>query len=368
MNIQFVDVQKQYQTYKKELDEAIHSVLNKSNYILGEEVHQFEKEFAAYCQTKHCIAVASGTDALFLALKALDIGPGDEVITVANTFIASVITISMSGATPVLVDMDPQTYNIDVTTIEKKITKKTKAIMPVHLYGQPADMDALKKIAKKHKLYIIEDACQAHGARYKGKRVGGIADIAAFSFYPGKNLGAYGDGGALTTNDNKLAEKLYLLRNYGQKVKYHHLIKGYNSRLDTIQAAVLRTKLKHLDTWNKKRREHAEQYDSLLSELGMVTPHVLPQTEHVYHLYVIQVQKRDKLIEYLGKHGISALIHYPVPVHLQKAYKELGYKEGDFPITEAFTKNIVSLPMFAELEKKEIEYICEKIKDFYQKK
>ncbi len=366
MKIEFVDLQKQYQTYKPEFDEAIHAVLNKSNYILGEEVEKFEKDFATYCETKHCIGVASGTDALFLILKALEIGHGDEVITVSNTFIASALTISMAGATPVFVEMDEKTYNIDPQAIEAKITAKTKAIMPVHLYGQPAAMEELQAIAKKHNLYIVEDACQGHGSRYKGKRVGGIGNAAAFSFYPGKNLGAYGDGGAITTNDDDLAFKMRMLRNYGQKVKYHHLMKGFNSRLDTIQAAVLNVKLKYLDQWNSRRREIAQKYTELLSPLGIKTPFVSPDCEHIFHIYLIQVEKRDELMKYLGTQGITALIHYPVPIHMQEAYKELGYKKGDFPKTETYSEKILSLPMFAELTDEEVEYICSKIKEFYQ--
>lgn len=366
MKINFVDIQKQYQNYKEEIDEAIHGVLNKSNYILGDEVEKFEEEFANYCETKYCIGVASGTDALFLSLKTLGIGPGDEVITVPNTFIATVLAISMVGAKPVFTEMDSETYNIDVSKIEEKITSKTKAILPVHLYGQPADIDPILEIAKKYNLFVIEDACQSHGAKYKGRRAGSLGDVAAFSFYPGKNLGAYGDGGAITINNEDLAEKIKILRNYGQKVKYHHLIKGFNSRLDTIQAAILRVKLKYLDEWNQKRRENAQKYNQLLSDLDIVLPKELENTESVYHLYVIQTEKRDKLLEYLTEKEISVGIHYPIPIHLQPAYKDLDYKEGDFPVTEEYCKKIVSLPMFPELTTENIKYICEQIKRFYE--
>lgn len=367
MKINFVDIQKQYKTHKKEFDFAIQQVLDRSDFILGKDVELFEKEFADYCNSKYCIGVASGTDALFLILKALAIGPGDEVITVANTFIATALTISMVGAKPVLVDMDSHTYNIDVNAIEKAITKRTKAIMPVHLYGQPADMSKINAIAKKYKLVVVEDACQAHGALYKGKKAGSLGKVAAFSFYPGKNLGAYGDGGAITTSDKVLAEKIRMLRNYGSLKKYYHIMKGYNSRLDTIQAAVLRVKLRHLDTWNKRRREIAARYSKGMNSLGLVIPTSLKSAESVFHIYLIQAEKRDELIQYLGENGITALIHYPVPIHLQQAYVDLGYKLGDFPKTEEYVKKIVSLPMYPEMSNIEVDYVIEKVKDFCKK-
>jgi dTDP-4-amino-4,6-dideoxygalactose transaminase len=366
MKINFVDIQKQYKVYEKEIDTAIKKVLDKGDFILGEEVSLFEKEFAKFCETKYCFGVASGTDALFISLKALDIGTGDEVITAANTFIATTLAISMAGAKPVLVDMDPKTYNIDVTKIEAKITKKTKAIIPVHLYGQSADMDPIMKIAKKHNLKVLEDAAQAHGARYKGKRAGSLGDIAAFSFYPGKNLGAYGDGGAITTNNKKHAEKIFLLRNWGMKVKYHHLVKGYNSRLDTLQAAVLRVKLQYLENWNKRRQVIADTYNKLFSGSEFITPYILKGADPIYHVYLIQVSKRDELLEFLKQNGISAGIHYPIPLHLQKANKELGYKKGDFPETERYCKKIISLPIYPELTNAEVEYITMKVKEFYR--
>ncbi len=364
MKVNFVDLQKQYQDHKQELDAAALEVFTKCNFILGNQVEEFETNFAAFCETAHAIGVASGTDALVLALKALDIGPGDEVITVPNTYIATALAISLVGATPVFVDINPQTYNIDTNKIEAAINPRTKAIVPVHLYGQPADMDPIAAIAKEYKLYVIEDACQAHGARYKGKRVGGLGDIAAFSFYPGKNLGAYGDGGAITTNNMKLAEKLKLLRNYGQKVKYHHLIKGHNSRLDTVQAAILNVKLKYLEEWNRKRREHALKYKRLLKEKNLVKPYELPSTEPVYHLYVIQIAKRNELLKYFAEKEISAGIHYPVPIHLQPAYTELGYARGSFPHTETYAEKIISLPMFSELTDDQIEFVCNELANF----
>lgn len=366
MNINFVDLKKQYKSIKNEVDSAIQNVLDRTDFILGEDVTLFEKEYAKYCGVKYCIGVSSGCDALMLSLKALGVQEGDEVITVANTFIASALTISMVGAIPVLVDMDLDTFNIDVNQIEAKITKKTKAILPVHLYGQPVDMDSIMKIAKKHNLFVIEDACQAHGAKYIGQRAGSIGDVSAFSFYPGKNLGAYGDGGAVTTNDPEIAEKILILRNYGSKKKYHHLVKGYNFRLDTVQAAVLRVKLRYLDAWNDRRREIAAMYTKGLE--GIVkTPTVLDGVEPIYHLYVIEVEKREKLQEFLKEKGVTTLIHYPIPIHLQPAYAELGYKKGDFPLTDRSSERILSLPMYAELSNEEIKYITNSIKQFYKK-
>jgi dTDP-4-amino-4,6-dideoxygalactose transaminase len=365
MNINLVDIQKQYKEHEEEIDAAIKKVTTKGDFILGEDVRLFEEEFAQFCGTKYCVGVASGTDALFFALKGLEIGQGDEVITAANTYIATTLAISMTGAKPILVDMDPLTYNIDTTQIEKKITKKTKVIIPVHLYGQPADMDPIKKLAKKYNLKILEDSAQAQGATYKGKRTGGLGDIAGFSFYPGKNIGAFGDAGAITTNNKHLADKIRLLRNWGMKVKYYHEIKGYNSRLDTIQAAILRVKLKYLDQWNRRRRAIAAKYDSLFQDTVFITPHMLASVESVYHVYLIQVSKRDELLDYLKKNGIHAGIHYPIPLHLQKANKDLGYKKGDFPNTEKYSKKIISLPIYPELTDEEIEYIASKVKKFY---
>ena len=367
MNIKFVDLQKAYQSHKAEIDDGIKRVLSRNDFILGADVEKFEKEFAEYIGVKYCVGVACGTDALFLALKALGVGLGDEVITVANSYIATALSISMTGATPVFVDMDQKTYNINPDQIEKKITKKTKGILPVHLYGQTAEMDKIKKIAAKHGLWVLEDACQAHGAQYKGIKAGALGDIAAFSFYPGKNLGAFGDAGAVTTNDADLAQKIRMLRNYGQKVKYFHLMKGYNSRLDTIQATVLRVKLKYLDKGNEKRRKIASLYDKYLKNSGVVTPYISEDSLSVYHIYPIQSGKRDDLLNFLVKNGIGAQIHYPIPIHLQEAYKELGYKMGDFPVCEAFAKRIISLPMYPQLTEKEIKYVADKIKDFVKK-
>jgi len=361
MKVPFVDLVAQYNSIKTPVEEAMFNVVRSSAFILGPDVKQFEAEFATFCEAEHAIGVDSGTSALELALRAFEIGPGDEVITAANTFIATVLAISYVGAKPVLVDVDPLTYNIDPTQITKAITKKTKAIIPVHLYGQPVDMDPIMEIAKKHSLFVIEDACQAHGSRYKGKRAGSIGHAAAFSFYPSKNLGAYGDGGIITTNDAKIAESIRMLRNYGEKAKYHHDLQGYNRRLDTIQAAVLRVKLPHLDAWNANRRRHADMYDELFTGSNLVIPTVASFAEPVWHLYVIQVDDRDNIRNKLGERGVSTGIHYPIPIHLQKAYQNLGYKNGDFPVTEKLADRILSLPMYAELTPDMVKYTVDSV-------
>ena len=369
MKIDFVDLRRQYQSHKKELDFAIQKMLNNADYILGEELKNFEREFAEFCGVKYCVGVASGTDALILSLKALGIQPGDEVITVPNSFVATALCVSTLGAKPVFVDINPDTYNIDISKIEEKITSRTKVIIPVHLYGQPADMDPIKKIAEKYNLRILEDACQAHGAKYRGIKVGGLGDIAAFSFFPGKNLGAYGDGGAIVTNNQEFAERALMYRMYGGKERDRYLIKGgVNSRLDAIQAAILRVKLKYLDGWNAARRKNAKLYSELLKESDVVVPTTLDYVEPVFHLYVIRNKKRDRLMEHLRYKQISVLVHYPVPIHLQPAYKELGYKKGDFPVTEAAAEEILSLPVFPELEEKEIEYVVSSIQEYKNKK
>lgn len=367
MRVNFVDLKEQYKTIKNDILRAITSVLEDTQFVLGSRVKEFEEKFAAYSQTKYGVGVASGTDAIFLALKSLDIGPGDEVITAANTFMATVLAISYAGATPVLIDNDPVSYNIDPTNIEAAINSKTKAIIPVHLYGQMADMDAIMRIAKKHDLKIIEDACQAHGAEYKGHKAGSIGDMGCFSFYPSKNLGAYGDGGMVMTDDEHLYEKLMMLRDYGQSKKYHHEMKGFNSRLDSMQAAVLLAKLPHLDEWNDKRRRWAKSYNIFLSELDVVTPVEGEGYRHIYHLYVIRTKMRDEMLQYLNSKEIICGIHYPIPVHLQKAYKDLPYKKGDFPITEKYTQEILSLPMFPELKEEQIRYVVGVIKEFLAK-
>lgn len=363
--IPLVDLKKQYQSIKEEVDKAISRVLTNADFVLGGEVDLFEKEFAAYIGTKYAVGVDSGISALELGMRALGIGPGDEVLTPVNSFIASSSAISFTGATPVLVECDPKTYNIDLADAEKRITKKTKAIMPVHLYGQVANMDKVLSFAKKHKLLIIEDACQAHGARFKEKRAGSFGDFGAFSFYPGKNLGAYGDGGIITTNNKKVHDTVKMMRNYGQKEKYNHVFLAWNKRLDNLQAAILRVKLRHLDSWNSLRKKHAKHYTKLLGDL-VETPYEEVGSEHVYHLYVIKTKKRDALLQYLHSKDIGAGIHYPIPIHLQTAYKGLGFRVGDFPLTEKYAKEILSLPMHPELAGKDIEKICGLIKKFFE--
>ncbi|CUS03412.2 Pleiotropic regulatory protein [Candidatus Promineifilum breve] len=364
MEIPFVDLRSQYRQIQQEVDPAVLAVMQRGDFILGGAVTEFEREFAAYCGVAHCVGVDSGYSALELIVRAYDIGPGDEVITAANTFIATTLAISNAGATPVLVDCDPLTYNIDATQIEAAITPRTKAIMPVHLYGQMADMDAIRAIARKHNLLVFEDAAQASGARYKGRMAGSLGDAAGFSFYPGKNLGAYGDGGAVTTNDPAIAEKIRLLRNIGQKVKYYHEVKGFNNRLDTIQAAVLRVKLPHLNDWNAGRRRAAATYAALLADLPLVTPTTADYAEHIFHLYVIRMADRDALMEELKGKGIASGLHYPIPIHLQPAYAELGYRRGDFPVTEAYAEEIVSLPIFPELDDEKVAYVAEAVRAF----
>jgi dTDP-4-amino-4,6-dideoxygalactose transaminase len=356
-HIPFVDLQAQYQNIKADVDAAVARVMARGDFILGEDVQLFEQEFAAFCKSPHCVALANGTEALQLALLACGVGPGDEVITTSHTFIASVLAITQAGARPVLVDCEPRFGTIDLDQVESVVTPRTKALLPVHLYGQPADMDPLLEIAQRHNLTVIEDACQAHGADYKGRRCGTLGDIAAFSFYPGKNLGACGDGGAITTTRPQLAERVRLLRNYGQRVKYEHLCKGFNCRLDTVQAAVLRIKLRHLETWNKSRQRAAATYDRLLGGSPVQIPAVAPYATHVFHLYVIQTEHRARLQSALDAARISHGIHYPVPVHLQPAYADLGYRAGSFPVAEAMARRVLSLPMYPELADSQIERV-----------
>jgi dTDP-4-amino-4,6-dideoxygalactose transaminase len=365
MKVPFVDLQAEYQAIKEDIDTAIAGVLNRSDYVLGQAVKDFEAAFAQYCEADHAIGVDSGYSALELILQAFNIGPGDEVITAASTFIATTLAISNCGARPVLVDMDAETYNLDPDLLEAAITPATKAIIAVHLYGQPADMDAIVAVARRHGLRVIEDACQAHGARYKGRRTGGLGDAAAYSFYPSKNLGAYGDGGMVVTNDAQVAEQVRLLRNLGQSVKYYHQVKGYNHRLDTIQAAILCAKLPHLDKGNASRRETADHFNKLLADVPMVTPVTPEWAEPVYHLYVIQVEDREALQAHLSEAGVATGIHYPIPIHLQPAYAELGYKQGDFPVTERAADRILSLPMYPGMSYEAIVYTVDAIKSFF---
>jgi dTDP-4-amino-4,6-dideoxygalactose transaminase len=361
--VPFVDLSAQYQVIKGEVDAAIASVINTTAFILGPEVRKFEEEFAQFCEAKFAVGVDSGTSAIEMIMRAYGIGPGDEVIVPANTFIATALGVTYTGARPVFVEPN-ETYNIDPNRIEAAITKHTKAIMPVHLYGQPVDMDPIMAIARKHDLLVIEDACQAHGARYKGKRTGSIGHAAAFSFYPGKNLGAYGDGGAITTNDEQIAASLRRLRDYGQSEKYHHDTLGYNRRLDSIQAAILRVKLKYLDSWNQARRDHANYYKKILTGSNYVLPGVPSYAEPVWHLFVVQTDFRETLMKHLSEQGISTGIHYPIPIHMQGSYRELGHKSGDFPITEKISQKIISLPMYAELNNEMIDFVAKNLLNY----
>jgi len=365
MKVNVLGLNKQHEEIKNEINEAIQRVIASGAYVFGEDVSFFEHEFAKYCDVKYGIGVNSGTDALFLACLACNIGKGDEVITVPYTYIATTLAISMTGAKPVFVDIDEATYNIDVSKIEKRITKNTKAILVVHLYGHPVDMDPVIEISKKFNLKVIEDSAQAHGALYKNKKVGGLGDMSCFSFYPTKNLGAFGDGGCALTNNEAIKEKLLLLRDYGRKDRYEHVIKGYNSRLDTIQAAVLRVKLKYLDKWNEKRRKNAALYTKLFKEKKIDICLAKEETyaKSVFHQYTVRVKNRKKVIESLQDKGIRTLIHYPIPIHLQACYKELNYKKGDFPVSEKCCSEILSLPMYPELEEKEIGYVVEALRE-----
>lgn len=364
MKVPFVDLQTQFQDIRSEVLPKMEEVMRNSSFILGEDVSRFEDEFAEFCGVDHCVGVGSGCDALMWALKATGIGPGDEVITVANTYIATVLAISAVGATPVLVDCLEDTYEVDPDAVSRVITDRTRAILPVHLYGHPAEMDSLLSIAKEHDLIVIEDAAQAHGAEYRGTRCGSMGLVGCFSFYPGKNLGAYGDGGAIVTNDGTIAEKIRQLRNYGQSRKYHHDVIGWNSRLDTLQAVVLRAKLTHLTEWNNARHHSAELYCRLLKDLPVVLPIEISDCRHVYHLFVIRHNRRDELMASLASQGVYCGIHYPIPIHLQSAYASLGYPKGSFPITERISDEILSLPMFPELQPGQVEYVCKCIREF----
>lgn len=365
MNIPYLDLGAQYESIKEEIDTAIADVIRRNAYVLGPAVAEFEQAYALYCETKHCIGINNGTNALLLALKALDIGEGDEVLTAANTFIATAAAIAHAGAKPVLVDVDPTTRNIDPNQIEAAITNKTRVIMPVHLYGRPAPMADILAIASKHNLEVIEDAAQAHGARSKGKRVGSLGRLAGFSFYPGKNLGAYGEGGAVTTSDDRLAEQLRRLRDHGSNKKYHHDMLGYNARLEGIQGAVLGVKLKHLERWSKRRREIAARYNELLRDLPITTPDIPTDDDHVFHLYVIETDRRDQLQQFLGDHGVPTIIHYPIPIHRQQAFASLGHGKGDFPVTEQLCERILSLPIYPEMTDEQVQYVAEQTGAFF---
>jgi len=370
--VPFIDLTRQYKAIEEEILSATKRVFEKGRFILGEEVSTFEEEFARYCGVRYGVGVNSGTDALYLALRAAGIGEGDEVVTVANSFIASALAISFSGAKPIFFDIEPETYNLDPNALEHLLKKqrttgkrqRIKAILPVHLYGHPAQMDTIMEVAHRYHLDVIEDACQAHGAEFKNKKVGSFGAMGCFSFYPTKNLGGSGDGGMVITDDKKLYEKLRLLRCYGEKKKYEHILQGGNSRLDEIQAAILRVKLRYLDKWNDQRRAKALIYKRKVEGSGVICPIEKEGARHVYHLFVIRSKKRNGLQASLKERGIDTLIHYPIPIHLQKAYKDLGYKRGDLPMTEQYSREVLSLPFFPEMTESEIEEVSIKIKTF----
>ncbi|MDO8675076.1 MAG: DegT/DnrJ/EryC1/StrS family aminotransferase [Candidatus Omnitrophota bacterium] len=363
MSVPFVDFKEQNRMIRGEVDAGFMKVFEKGDFILGEEAQTFEKSFAKYCDAAYGVGVNSGTDALYLALSALDIREGDEVIVPTHTFIATALCVSFAGAKAVFADIEPDTYNIDPKSFERAITPRTKAVIPVHIYGQPADMDEITAIARKHGIKIVEDAAQAHGSRYKGKRAGSLGDVAGFSFYPTKGLGACGDAGMIVTNDRAIYEKALMLRDYGRKGRYEHKIKGHNSRLDTIQAVVLNAKLKHLDAWNALRAKIAARYAELLKPLKVVTPVTKSDRTHVFQTYAVRVPNRDKVVERMNAKGVSVLIHYPIPLHLQEAYAELGHVQGDFPVAEKVSSDIMSLPMFPHMTGEQVEAVVAALKE-----
>ena len=363
MNVPFVDFREQYHAIKDKIDAGLKKVFEDGSFILGPQEKAFEGDFARYCNAPYAVGVNSGTDALYLALQAIDIGPGDEVILPSFTFIATALCVSCTGARPVFVDVEEQTCNIDPARFQAAVTEKTKAVIPVHIYGQPADMNEINAIAKKHNITVIEDACQAHGSTYNGKKAGSLGDIACFSFYPTKSLGAFGDGGMVVTSNKNVYEKVLMLRDYGRTGRYDHKIKGHNSRLDTVQAVVLAAKLPLLDQWNKMRNDVALHYGKLLKNTeGVVTPILKKDRTHVYQTYAVRLQNRDKICDAMQTKGIGVLIHYPIPLHLQEAYADLGYQRGDFPVSEKIAREILSLPMFPHMKKDQVEYVCENLK------
>ncbi len=364
MKIPLVDLKAQYESIKEKIDAAIRRVLENSSFILGKEVEVFEESFAHYCGARFSVGTNSGTSALHLALLALGIKEGDEVLTVSQTFVATLEAICLVGARPVFIDIDQKTYCMDPAKIEGAITNKTKAILPVHLYGHPADMDPILAIAKKRKLYVVEDACQAHGALYKGKRVGSLGNVACFSFYPGKNLGAYGEGGAVTTNDENIAIQIKKLRNHGGLEKYSHEFVGFNARLEALQAAILGAKLPYLDRWNELRRQHAREYSSALKNSRLKLPEVASYAESVFHLYVVRTPERERLHAHLNQKGIGSLIHYPRPNHLVECYKNFGGGKGSLPVTEKICSEVLSLPLYPELTREQIQTVVEAVDSF----
>lgn len=358
VKVPFLDLAAQVRSIRPEIDAAIGRILDTTQFVLGEEVAAFEREFAAYGGAAHGVAVNSGTSALHLALLAAGVGPGDEVITVPNTFVATVAAVRYTGARAVLVDVDPERYTMDPARVEAAITPRTKALLPVHLYGQPADMDPIVEIARRRGLVVIEDAAQAHGARYRGRPVGSLGDLACFSFYPGKNLGAYGEGGMVLTSDEGWARKIRMLRDWGQDRKYNHLLPGYNYRMEGIQGAILRVKLRHLERWTEARRAHAARYRELLAGCGVELPSEAPDARHVWHVYAVRARERDAVMKALGEQGIQTGIHYPIPVHLQPAYADPAYARGSFPLAERAADEVTSLPMFPELTEEQLQLVA----------
>ncbi|MBN4065742.1 DegT/DnrJ/EryC1/StrS family aminotransferase [Candidatus Amoebophilus asiaticus] len=367
MKVPFLDLKANYKPIKEEILTEINDVLDNTAYVLGPKVQNFEQEFAKAHDVKHCFGVSSGTAGNHLALWVLGVGPGDEVIIPANTFIATVWGATLCGAKPVFVDCESNSYNIDPAKIEAAITDRTKAIVAVHLYGQPADMDTLKEIAKRKNIYLVEDAAQAHLAEYNGQKVGGLGDIASFSFYPGKNLGAYGEGGAVTTNNDELAEKIRMIRDQGQSQKYYHDVYGHNYRMEAIQGAILGVKFNYLDEWTNKRRKAVAKYREALANIEDIRlPEELSYAKHVYHLFVLQVSKRDEMQKYLQENGISSGLHYPIPLHLQSCFKHLGYKQGTFPNTEKLAENCLSFPVYPEITEEQIDYVTSKVYEYFK--
>ena len=364
MKVPFVDLPAQHRALREELSAAIQQVLDRSDFALGEDVSKFEEEFARFCGTQYAVALDSGLAALELSLRALGIGPGDEVIVPAHTFIATAAAVSFADARPVLVDVDERTYNLDVDLLEAAITPRTRAILPVHLYGLPADMDSILAVAAKYGLFVVEDACQAHGALHKGRRAGSLGHAAAFSFYPTKNLGGCGDGGIMVTDDAAVAERVCAMRNCGQREKYIHELPPFNHRMDTLQAAILRVKLGYLEGWIEERRRNAALYSELFVGSDLVTPTETPGATHAYHLYVIRTPRRDALLAHLHQQGVGAAIHYPIPIHLQPFYSDGGFRRGQFPVTERVCEQVLSLPMFPEMRVEQVQYVAESVNQF----
>ncbi len=363
--IPYCDLRAQYKSIKPEIDEAVGRVLESAEFVLGSEVEAFEQEFATYVGANHAIAMNSGTSALHLALLAAGVGPGTEVITVPFTFVATTAAIVYTGATPVFVDVTPDALTMDPAQVEAAITPRTRAILPVHLYGQPADLDPLLAIARRHGLKVVEDACQAHGSEYKGRKVGPIGDSGCFSFYPGKNLGAYGEGGLAVTNDAAQARKMRMLRDWGQEQRYHHVLKGFNYRMEGLQGSILRVKLRHLERWTELRRTHSAAYHDVLRGSGLSLPVEKPYSRHVYHVFAIRVPERESLQRLLKANGVQSGIHYPVPVHLQPAYADLGYLRGQFPESERAADEVLSLPMYPEMTRTQIDEVCGVLQEAY---